>query len=171
MLNLKDAELQGGQPCGVGGEAVAEHNLLWVRAGPEVNAVCARWEDLAQSTTEVGKLLRCSLHLDLHQDGIWHLHGLQRHLSHNTLWTWTTAWSPWRSRGEAALPVSPPFSARPPPPAPSETSETGLFFLGPFSLPCSPLLPWLWGFLLNYLVLSSFVKNLRLQKIKKKETV
>lgn len=163
MLNLKDAELQGGQPCGAGEETVAEHNLLWVRARSTC-CVC-KVRGLGPVDHGGGQTAEVFSAWESHQDGIWHLHGLQKHLSHNTLWTWKIAWSPWGSRGKAALPVNPPLS-----PHLNETSETGLFFLGPFSLPCSPLFPCLWGFLLNYLVLSNFITNLMLQKIKKKET-
>lgn len=73
---------------------------------------------------------------DSHQNGIWHLHGLQKHLSHNILWIWKIAWSPDLN----------------------ENSETGLLFLGPFTLPCSPLFPCLWRSLLNYFFIKFYNK-------------
>lgn len=78
-----------------------------------------------------------------HQEGIQYLRGLQKHLIQNTCcaWRWPGALGVER-RGCLRCGTTPL-------PTLNETSDSGLFFLEPFFLPCCPLLPCLWGVLIK----------------------
>ena len=101
-----------------------------VRVLPEMQAVC-EVRGLGPRTTEVCSLEVCHSALCT---GIWHLCGFRGILSKipADLGGWPGA--PWRSGRAAALLVGPHLS-----PHLTETSETGLLFLGPYLLPCAPM--------------------------------
>ena len=114
---------------------------------------CAPWE-LVQGNVSVFSYW----HSD--QEGVWHLHGLQKHRIPKPLQLRGWPGAAWVTRREATLVAGPPLG-----PDLGETSETGLSFLGTPPLPRSSVFhvgggggsfsstPWFFQFLLINLML------------------
>ena len=141
ILNAKPegADLQGGQPRGLKSEPEAGFKQLQMRVVPEIHTVCAGEKTWSSGWWRYANPAAFSAWVS-QEEGIWHLHGLQKHLIQNICKAWRTAWSHLKVT-EATLTAGLPLS-----PHLNKTSETGLFFLGPFS----SLFPCLWEFLLKY---------------------